>query len=455
MAVFMRKSVSPFRLTCRHAVIALALLCTTLNHAQTLPRKGWFGARIVPDPAGIRITEVVGGTSANAKLQKDDIVTAIAGRPVTSPQDVVDTMARSGEGDKITLALLRGGKKTTVSAKVAGRPRSTDPAAEVLYDRVAFKGGYLSVIINKPAGNGTFPAVLFVPGYTCSSIDGLPADHPYERVARAFSAAGFVVVRVEKSGLGDSRDTPDCRMTTLTDEVESFKAGFEKMKSLPYVNAGQLFIFGHSMGGIIAPAISASENVKGVIVYGTTAKSWFEYQLEMNRLQLKLAHTPPLEYESKCRIQGEIAYDYFIAKKPLESIAADPAKAEVLKTDWQYDGNSMIFERNQEYWRQIQDYPLLENWKNTKAQVLVLFGESDFQAFSKADHEQIVDLVNHYHPGGATLVTFPETDHYLARSGSMQQAFDLFSGGHIKELFEAFNPEVTRTSVEWAQKILR
>ncbi len=451
----MRKSITSLRFHYPAWFLALVLLSTTFSHAQTLPRKGWFGARIVPESGGIRITEVVGGTSANAKLQKDDIVTAISGLPVTTPQEMVDAMSRYGEGDKITIDLIREGKKINISAKVAGRQRSTDPAAEVVYDRVPFKGGYLSVIINKPAGTGRFPAVLFVPGYTCSSVDGLPADHPYERIVRAFSAAGFVVVRVEKSGLGDSRDTPDCRMTTLTDEVESFKAGFEKMKSLPYIDAANLFIFGHSMGGIIAPAISATEDVKGVIVYGTTAKSWFEYQLEMNRLQLKLAHTPPLEYEAKCRIQGEIAYEYFIEKKALETIAADPAKADVLKTDWQYDGKSMIFERNQEYWRQIQDYPLLENWKNTKAQVLVLFGESDFQAFSKADHEQIVDLVNHYHPGSATLVTFPETDHYLARSGNMQQAFDLFSGGHIKELFDAFNPEVTRTSVEWAQKIVR
>lgn len=28
-----------------------------------------------------------------------------------------------------------------------------------------------------------------------------------------------------------------------------------------------------------------------------------------------------------------------------------------------YDGKGMISERNQEYWRPIQDYPLLDNWK--------------------------------------------------------------------------------------------
>jgi hypothetical protein len=119
-----------------------------------------------------------------------------------------------------------------------------------------------------------------------------------------------------------------------------------------------------------------------------------------------------------------------------------------------YDGEGMIYSRNAEYWRQIQDVNHLENWKNTQAEVLVQFGESDFQAFSLADHEQIVWTVNFYRPGTAQLQTFPQTDHYYAKSGTMQEAFDKFANQQYQQLFQEFNFEVTESAVAWSQRVI-
>ncbi len=92
-------------------------------------------------------------------------------------------------------------------------------------------------------------------------------------------------------------------------------------------------------------------------------------------------------------------------KEKREDMARNPEADSILRAVWGYDCKGKIYDRNAEYWRQIQDYPHLENWKNTSAKVLVQFGESDFQAFSKADHEQIVNTVNHFHPGYAVRVS--------------------------------------------------
>lgn len=439
----------------KHIFFLLILFSSQILLSQELPRKGWLGARISNENSGgVKVNQVVGGTSLNVGLIMDDVILKINEKSVNSPSDLSKIITNSIEGNSMSFEIIRNGKKITLKGKVKGRDRETIKNGKVIYESISFKGGKLSVIINKPNGEGKKPAILFIPGYTCSSVDGLTENHPYGRIVRAFSDAGFVVVRVEKSGLGDSQNTPDCSSTNLYDEVESFQAGFDKMKSLEYVDKDNLFLFGHSMGGIIAPAISVKNNVKGTIVYGTTAKSWYEYQLEMNRLQLSLAKIPPLEFEEKCRIQSEVAYEYFIQKKSLQEIALNPNKAEVLKSDWMYDGNNMIFDRNQEYWRQIQDYPLLENWKNTSGKVLVLFGEADFQAFSKADHEQIIYTVNYYKPETAKLITFPGTDHYFAKSGSLQNAYSLFENGQILELFDMFDVSVTQKSVEWSKNLI-
>jgi photosystem II stability/assembly factor-like uncharacterized protein len=189
-------------------------------------------------------------------------------------------------------------------------------------------------------------------------------------------------------------------------------------------------------------------------VYGTVSKSWFEYQIEMYRTQNALAGMNPIEVEKSVNEQYDLNYRFFIKKERLEDMAIDPMADSVLRTAWEYDGKGKIYSRNAEYWRQIQDYPHLENWKNTTAKVLVQFGESDFQAFSKADHQQIVNTVNYFHHGNATLKTYPSTDHFFAKSGTMQEAYNKFANGQIQLLFDEYNQEVGLSAVHWSNDVL-
>jgi photosystem II stability/assembly factor-like uncharacterized protein/dienelactone hydrolase len=417
-----------------------------------------FGARIEYSSekgiSGCKVLQVARGTSVALQLQEEDLILKIGNSTFTSTDEFIRLFTGYSPGQEVQLTVLRGKKQLVLKAKAVERPYETDDNATVIYDEANYKGGQLRVIINKPFKEAKMPAMLFIPGYTCSSIDELPPSHPYKRIVDAFVDAGYVTLRIEKSGLGDSKNTPPCESCDLLDEIENFEVGLRKLKSLPYVDTNQIIIVGHSMGGIIAPAISAKNQVAGVIVYGTVAKSWFEYQIEMYRVQNALAGMNPIEVEQSVLEQYDLNYRYFVKKEKLEDLAKDPKADSVLRTAWQYDGNGKIYSRNAEYWRQIQDYPHLENWKNTTAKVLVQFGESDFQAFSKADHQQIVNTVNYFHPGNATLMTYPSTDHYFAKSGTMQEAYDKFGEGKIQQLFDEYNPEVGLSAVRWSNDVL-
>ena len=430
----------------------------SLHSLAQLQRKPLLGARIEyvseNGNSGCKVVQVVRGTSVELKLQEKDLITKMGEQTFTSADEFISQFLSFEPGKEIQLSVLRGKKKLTLKAKVVARPYETDDNATVIYDEANYKGGQLRVIINKPFKENKMPAMLFIPGYTCSSIDELTSDHPYKRIVDAYVDAGYVTLRIEKSGLGDSKNTPPCESCDLLDEIENFEVGLKKLKSLPYVDTNQIIIVGHSMGGIIAPAISAKHQVAGVVVYGTTAKSWFEYQIEMYRVQNALAGMNPIEVEQSVIEQYDLNYRYFVKKERLEDIAKDPKADSVLRTSWEYDGNGKIYSRNAEYWRQIQDYPHLENWKNTTAKVLVQFGESDFQAFSRADHQQIVNTVNYFNPGNATLMTYPSTDHYFAKSGTMQEAYNKFANGQIQQLFDEYNHEVGKSAVKWSNEIL-
>jgi len=434
------------------------LILIGLNGYSQLQRKVQFGARIEysyeKGVSGCKVLQVARGTSVALQLQEEDLILKIGNSTFTSTDEFIRLFTGYSPGQEVQLTVLRGKKQLVLKAKAVARPYETDDNATVIYDEVNYKGGQLRVIINKPFKETKMPAMLFIPGYTCSSIDELPPSHPYKRIVDAFVDAGYVTLRIEKSGLGDSKNTPPCESCDLLDEIENFEVGLKKLKSLPYVDTNQIIIVGHSMGGIVAPAISAKNQVAGVIVYGTTAKSWFEYQIEMYRVQNALAGMNPIEVEQSVLEQYDLNYRYFVKKEKLEDLAKDPKADSVLRTAWQYDGNGKIYSRNAEYWRQIQDYPHLENWKNTTAKVLVQFGESDFQAFSKADHQQIVNTVNYFHPGNATLMTYPSTDHYFAKSGTMQEAYDKFGEGKIQQLFDEYNSEVGLSAVRWSNDVL-
>ena len=439
--------------------LLLAVLFAISLHANAqLQRRPLFGARIeyVAENgiSACKVLQVVRGTSVDLKLQENDLILSIGERGFQSADEFIDRFMGYEPGKEIQLTVLRGKKKLALKAKVVARPYETDDNAAVIYDEAPYKGGQLRVIINKPFKQEKMPAMLFIPGYTCTSIDELSNDHPYKRIVDAYVDAGYVTLRIEKSGLGDSRNTPPCTSCDLLDEVENFEAGLIKLKSLAYVDTNQIIIFGHSMGGIIAPAISARHQVAGVVVYGTTAKSWFEYQLEMYRVQNALAGMNPIEVEQSVVAQYDLNYRYFVRKEKLEDIAKDPKDDSLLRALWEYDGNGKIYSRNAEYWRQIQDYPHLQHWKNTRAKVLVQFGESDFQAFSRSDHQQIVNTVNHFHPGNATLMAYPGTDHFFAKSGTMQEAYDKFANGQIQQLFDEYNRDVGLSAVQWSNEVV-
>ncbi len=92
---------------------------------------------------GIRVVEVVPeGPAAKAGLKPDDVITAIDGRAVDSPQEVPVIIQASGPGAKVKLEIVRDGKKQTLEATLARHPQDPpeapkdDPKAGDLRERV-------------------------------------------------------------------------------------------------------------------------------------------------------------------------------------------------------------------------------------------------------------------------------------------------------------------------------
>jgi serine protease Do len=94
-------------------------------------RRQSLGARVRPvrlrtvagetELPGWLVLEVVGGGLAQAAgLLAGDVLTALEGRPVRSPEEIAATLDEAGAGAQVRLELVRGGRWTRVDLRVPG-----------------------------------------------------------------------------------------------------------------------------------------------------------------------------------------------------------------------------------------------------------------------------------------------------------------------------------------------
>ena len=129
-------------------------------------------------------------------------------------------------------------------------PREQPGDIQVLYDTVDAQEATLRSLVTIPIGNTRkLPAILFLQGFDCSSIEWpLPESNLTRELIYRLTRAGFIVMRSEKSGVGDSTGTP-CRDVGFRNEVSLFTSALRKLKSYDFVDSDNVFLFGHSVLG--------------------------------------------------------------------------------------------------------------------------------------------------------------------------------------------------------------
>ncbi len=450
-------------------IIFLSLLFISSVFSQDIRRRGRLGfagtpvseemidSLNYPYDHGLEITRTVEGTTAeNLDLKEGDILIELNGEKISDFGQVRAFAANCWQGDELNLKIYRDGGELELEGKIQPKPFETSEFAEVIYDTASFQQGYLRTITLKPEGE-KLPAILFIPGYTCASYDGMGAVHPYKKLIDGWVKEGFVVFRIEKPGMGDCYNTIDCFDMDINTENEVFCRGFEKLASYDFVDKDNIFIFGHSMGGINAPYVAANYSPRGVIVYGTGLKSWYEYLIDMVRIQNPLMGIDWIEADREMRVYHELLYEHYVLRKhPKELADKDTTYKKLLERDFQYDGDEGIYARHYTYWQSICDLELYKLWSETDAYVLSIFGEADLQALSPKEHQNIAEVVNHYHPGKAEFYLMKETDHAFLKVGTMKKDAELYATGKIREYYTThFNDEIITYTSEWIKKKMK
>lgn len=133
-----------------------------------------------------------------------------------------------------------------------------------IQSKVAIKGT-LSIPENQV---GKRPAVLIIQGTGKIDRNGKVNKkidlRLYRQLAEFLSSLGFVSLRYDKRGVGESEG--DYLATGLWDLVDDAKAAVQYLKTIPEVNADMVMVLGHSEGAAIGTAVAARENLGGLIL---------------------------------------------------------------------------------------------------------------------------------------------------------------------------------------------
>jgi dienelactone hydrolase len=352
----------------------------------------------------------------------------------------------------VELRIRRAGKTLNLRGKASGRPRESYAGAETRYGAVPFRGGHLRDILVTPRGTERPPVLFLIQGFSCATVEAANPAAPYRQIGNALVAAGIAYYRVEKPQVGDSRGGPDCARTDFATELDAFRTAYNHLIARGY-DADRIFILGHSMGGIQAPLLAAELPPRGVAAYGTGLKNWADYHRDIDLYQnyLFTGTDPAAQAERAARTRKVIDAFYFDRLAPAEIVRRDPAAAPLLRETFNWDGGDNVFGRHYSFSQDLAQLPMIKAWRDTRSNVLAMYGESDIVALFDSDHKVIADLAEFHRPGSGRYVSFPGTDHGMGIVGTRAELRNKTrAAGSPPD--GPFNPAVAAALVQWIKE---
>lgn len=437
------------------------LIAVQFAPAEALTRRGSLGVRMGPAPEesaaikGAYVSEVIAGTTGDAiGLMAGDYIVRVGEEAITTTQDVVGAVSGWRAGEMARVVVTRSDEELTLTGAIAPRPQETSDECRIEYGSVPFDGGQLRTITYLPEKVSVYPTVYMIQGYTCGSIDLYYwPDSPQRQLSLGLVRAGYAVFHVEKPFVGDSDGPVDCYDIDYDYEMQAFDEVYRVLKEYDWVDRENIFLFGHSLGGIAAPILGAEHHPRGIAVYGTVVKSWYEYLVDLYRVQETYFGTDYETVEMQARASIGVLYEFLINKRNPAEFADDPRFEKAFEENilgWDA-ATETVLNRHYTFWQGLQDRDLTAAWKNAGCATLAMHGECDIQALNSEGAETIASIVNQYHPGKGEFVLLEGTDHGFAKVPPIREYANMRrSGGYNgRYLSENFNPKVVSELVRW------
>ena len=380
---------------------------------ERLPRRLRLGIGLAPagpaaaHPVGYHEARRVapGSMAEAAGMEPGDVLVSLDNWPTRSPAELQVALRSAGRAGTVKMCFERAGATFEKSVPAAHAPTEEG----VRYDAIERGAVRLRTMVDSPAsaGPGRSPAILFVQGLSLSTM-----DFAYPDLFRGWGEGGFVTMRLEKRGVGDSEgEAPD--LGDFLTEVADVRAAVVALSTYDFVDPDAVFVFGHSIGGMIAPALDADELLRGYLIYGASAEPWFDCLEASARRQWALRGLL-LHLTEEARVQ---------------------ALREEMTTRAVTDGRSAL------YHRQLHEADIAGAWSRVRKPVLVVHGEYDW-VVGEDEARRIADLAR------GTFLPLPRLDHLFSAHDSVEASTKSYGKGR-------FERDLVRETCAWMRSVTR
>ena len=260
--------------------------------------------------------------------------------------------------------------------------------------------------LSLPQGEGPFAGVVLVHGSGPLDRDEtIPPNKPFRDLAWGLASQGIAVLRYEKrthaytARLKDELDTFTVKEETIDDALEAVAL----LCGRPELDAKQVFVLGHSLGGFLAPRIGAADpRIRGLIILAGSARPLEDILLDQMDYVLSLSVTDPVAREQQLAI----------IKKQVE-LVKDPTRLPSAAAC------NLPFSVPPAYWIDLNAYHPEQVAQTLAQPMLFLFGESDYQV-TRADFQIWQDALGSR--SDVQFIRYPGLSHIFAPVAGGQKA---------------------------------
>ncbi len=425
--------------------------------AQHIPQKGSLGVYLKPNEepsepqAAFQIERLVsGGTAEQLGLEPNDVLISVNGHTIQSGADVQQHVKPLAAGAPIELLVQRGGRQMSFKGTLLADPMAqSKPNLKLL--EVPFGEAYMRGYLHLPDTKGPVPVVFFVQGYTCQTVAIHPKS-PMQRFADYLTERGLAVFMAEKPGVQPCYQCRPCEENTFMEEVEYFGAALEFLKQQKEISPDQVYLFGHSLGGLVVPLLGQKHEVAGLSVFGTLVRPWVDY-LEDMAWYSNTASQPVGDLVRDAEDLRPALAQLFASSQSEKGLSE--VQKNLLRNWYGYDAEtSTMFSRPMFFWRGVQEIPWLKVWNSLDKPTLAMHGASDAHAIHGLDAELIAQTLNQKQMGLGSYVHLEATNHLMAKVSSRKEELLLMQRGlGWTHSIEHFNEALPQAVVDWIAQV--